>query len=289
MRTTSQTKPNSQTQTLPRSEAALAVEEAWEAYAQGDWESAACFADHTDARARAIGVLALLEQNDRGGPGRTVRELRDLDETAEGFRDLLIGMRAFHSQDRDLCTRHLGRWLLGHDFFATWILERFTTAAHATENHALLFGVSAKFLKRRSAAATVAGPAVAAAHALGRHREAVQLFRTYRELTDDPLVVQKAAFSMLHTGEHAEALDLLDGLYRRVTGRPYRRSPEEFEVRREEAAARVQELRGRTPLSAEDERELGMSLLFLGRHNEALRVLEHSLARATRRATKTGR
>ena len=264
-----------------------AGEEAWEYYADRQWQPAARFIDHKDQRAHAIGVLAGLELFDRAAPGRAGRTLQKLEGTAEGFADLIIGMRAHHSSERDICARHIGRWLLAHDFYATWILERFTAAATATDNHALLFGVCAKFLKRRGAREFVAGPAVSAAHALGKHREAVALFRTYRELVDDPLLLQRAAFSLLHLGEHGEAEDLLVGLYRQITGRAYAMEPEQFELKRQRALTRVGELKGRPSLTLEEERDLGMSLLFLGKSPEALRVLEHSLTRATKRRPPT--
>ena len=260
-------------------------EDAWEHYAAEEWDNAAAFLGHDDQRAHAIAVLAGLELAQRTAPARAARTLHELDGTAVGFGDLIIGMRAHHSGEPDLCARHTGRWLLAHDFFATWILDRFTAAAQATENHALLFGVCNKFLKRRAARPAVVGPALSAAHALGKHRDAAALFYTYRELLDSPLLLQKAAFSLLHLGEHSEAENLLVGLYRRVTGRPYKQEPHLFDMRRERAATRVAELRLRPALSMDEERDLGLSLLFLGKSSEALRVLEHSLARATKGRT----
>lgn len=261
-----------------------AGEQAWEFYSGEDWQRAVDFLGHPEGRANAIGVLAGLELADRNAPALAARTVAQLDGAALGFADLIVGMRAHHSGDLELCARHVGRWLLAHDFFAVWILERFVRAAEASASHALLFGVCAKFLKRKSARATVVGPAISAAHALEKHKEAVLLFRTYRELVDEPLLLQKAAFSMLHIKEHADAEDLLVALYQRVAGRPYAQEPERFEARRAEAITRVAELRTRTSLSLDEERDLGMSLLFLGKSAEALRVLEHSLARTLKQS-----
>lgn len=251
-----------------------AVIDAWEAYAEGDWKAATGYANHADPRARIIAACAQLELPATGPDQRTAApgtlELR----AAGDFAELLRGMQAWHSHNPRMALAKLSAWLMGHDYFSVLIVERVFRAARETQEWKLLLGIARRYIERRSVATKAAQAAIDSAYALGRYDVVVELFRTYRELYDSHLSIQKAALALLHQGDAAEAEELLLALYARITGHPYRHEAHSYEIRRKQAQQRLEELSHKQRYSLEEQRELGMAYLLVGQSNRALRILE---------------
>lgn len=190
-------------------------------------------------------------------------------ETNGIFRELLVAMTDYYSNNYLNTSKKLFYWITGKKLYPEWILERFYSSAKLANQYDLIIKLSLMLLKKE-VKKEIVHHLFNAYYYLKEYEKALEVFEKYREVFDDK-DLSYVGLILIKLRKYKEAERILLTAYKRITGKEYQLNYEEYEITYKKKYLELKEKYMQNKIENQKELfEYGLSCLFSNDYTNAL-------------------